>query len=331
MSEKIVAAVSINRTETSWVVMRTDRQDGLPDLKEEDIVHKAAMSNVGKNLRGIIEHVSDTLRPYACSVLAVGSFGPFFTVNSSRGEDIFISEQQTELQAGNQNLSELFEQYTDIRPAIITDATAVALGEFLTRYKRRDPPFDSVGEHASGYKRKTLVSLIFGKGVGGGFTIGGKVSPFTYHSEMGHMPVVKMENERRGCACRFHNDCLTGYLGRDTLDKKGDKLSDLGLHQFSHYAAQLCAAVTYILGPDAIALTGSTIQAYPDETIPMIRDELENLLQGRRVAVQPFIAQERAGSAKRYISQADKSSYLMGTLLHAIDLAHEASADTTRK
>lgn len=69
----------------------------------------------------------------------------------------------------------------------------MAIGELNIRYWRRDYPFTDLPspDKSFSYRRKTLVALAMGKGVGGGFVIGGQTYQFNYHPEMGHMPVQK--------------------------------------------------------------------------------------------------------------------------------------------
>lgn len=320
MSDKIVGAVSIGRADTSWIVLKARPHVGVPGLNERDIMETGSASNWGKDYIEVVKDVSARLRPYNCSGMTVSSFGPFLHeigMGIDRGDEVVISTHQTALHAGGINVSSAFKQCAGIKPEIITDATAVALGEFVTRYWRRDAPFRHLDEEGVAYKRKIVASLILGHGVGGGFVIGGQPVPFTYHPEMGHLPVTKLEKEPRDCACRVHRDCAEGFLGRQTLNAEGDRLSFLGLHQFAYYAAQLCESITYMLGPDVITLAGSTIRDYP-ETIPMIREELAMRLRGRNVTEKPLIAQEDIAGLPDYISQAERSSYLLGTVLHAI-------------
>lgn len=130
-----------------------------------------------------------------------------------------------------------------------------------------------------------------------------------------------MDGDGRDCACRFHRNCVTGYLGRETLDSEQGILTDKGMRQFAYYTAQLCATIGYILGPHAIVLMGKTVHDYP-ECVDAVREELARLLKDEHLEVgKPFISQEDTQRLDQYISAGNDSSNLMGTIIHGINTA----------
>lgn len=337
MKRRKIGVASINRAETRWAIVNASpHRVGIPQLINEDVEKNGHIDPKGMTLREILEELSRLFDD--CDQVAISCFGPFIpaTPDAEGNGRPTISNLQSDLQAGGTDIAATFNSHRkrtgkpNIVPWVITDAAAAALGEYYTRFQRQDVPFKGKVDktNSSGvYARKTLVALILGKGIGGGIVIGGQIPPFQYHPEMGHVPMLRMKGDTRpSSGCTFHKDCVTGLLARATLEtKKSGVITKSGLEHFAFYAAQLCATVTYIVGPDAIALSGSMIRDYP-EAVVLIKNQFREILRLRRAANDhaPLIAQERDSFQRDYISAADPRSPLVGTLIHALNFSRYA-------
>ncbi len=343
MRNKRIGFASISREEVRWAIANIrplkagmniySLQVEIPAINEADIEVAGRIDTAGRTLTGIVNELSQKFEH--CDQAAVSCFGPFVPPKAGASVDNpIIAYFQTDLDAGGKSLIDLFlaSPYWagKPKPFIITDAASIALGEYYTRFQKRLAPFKSDindQDDTDIYARKTLVALILGKGVGGGTVIGGQIPPFQYHPEMGHAPMQRMEGDKRpNTECLFHKDCATGMLARTKLPReKNGEISNEGLELFAFYAAQLCATVTYMIGPDAISLSGSMIRDYP-ETVDMIKASFKQILRVRRAANDGrlWIAQESDDAQEDYISASDPRSSVMGTLIHALNYSRYA-------
>lgn len=341
MTEAIsrIGATAITREDVSWTIYEMDERDrslGPPRIASKGILVSGSEKPMG-DLRQVIASLSGEFLRHGCDRISVSCFGPFDSIGERIDDEASfgrISKRQSTLNAGGQNVIELFHEHCGIEKSRIhltTDANAVALGELVRRASMpdREAPFEEVKDPhlAQAYRNVVLVALIFGKGIGGGVTIGGEPLQRNFHPEMGHIPVTRMYNDSRPDGCAYHIDCATGLAQFDVLDKdKNGILSRRGLEQFAFYAAQVCAAATYMLGPDAIVLAGSTIFAYP-QSIALIREETKKIFVARGGASRPgFIKQESSDRLGAFITPADPHSYLLGTLAHGIARTRQAAS-----
>lgn len=334
-----IGATTITREDVSWIVYEVDERErslGPPRITSKGIIVSGSEKPVG-DLGVIVARLTHEFVRHDCDRIAVSCFGPFDSIGERIDDEASygrIAERQDTLNAGGQNIIELFHHSSNIdrsRIHLTTDANAVALGELVRRASipEREPPFNDIKDQnlAQAYRNAVLVALIFGKGIGGGVTIGGEPLQRNFHPEMGHIPVTRMFADTRLGTCPHHIDCATGLAQISALDMDDSgTLSRRGLAQFAFYAAQVCATATYMLGPDAIVLAGSTIFAYP-QALPLIRDETRKIFAGRGGDDRPaFIRQERPDHLEAFITQADPHSYLLGTLAHGIARTRHAAS-----
>lgn len=262
--------------------------------------------------------------------LAISSFGPFENLNNQIHRNRFygqISPLQKDLNAGGKNLVQLSVEHIiqNIRTDVVvtTDANALALGELYKRARERKYPFNEYSEFndrcvemKTAFSRATVLSLLLGKGVGGGIAYGGgQVWQQHYHPEMGHIPVTRFPGDMRASACSVHDDCITGFLSRDSLEVNG-LITERNWILFYQYAAQLIATATYMICPDVITLSGSLIRERPS-AINGIFEELDEILRGRRPdRTKYYIRQESDLVFEDYLGIADDKSQILGTVLY---------------
>jgi hypothetical protein len=331
---KRVGAVAINRRECSCMIVDVPvdaHPDKLPLIYRLDATRLVERHRFDVDDMTRMEHVIELLPESlnSCERLGLSSFGPFMSLDAvGTRPDLFglISRQQSELAGDERNIVKLLRDKTGVwRVDLTTDANAVALGELADRLSRGFPPFTNITHDDKVLKwhheNAVIVSLIFGRGVGGGVAIAGRTLQHSYHPEIGHIRVpIYTGDHANDTKCAFHGDCITGYASRDRFVIKDNYPTDESLERFAHYAAHLISTVTYALAPHLVALAGSTIFEYP-EVVGRIRAALHRLMMGRRdnEALPPLVPVEDKDQLDSLIEVAAPTSYLLGALAHTLN------------
>ena len=127
-----------------------------------------------------------------------------------------------------------------------------------------------------------VLYITVGTGVGGGILSGGKVVHGMLHPELGHMRLIKAENDPYEGKCPFHGTCLEGLAAGPAIEARWgtpareliDKEEVWELE--SYYIAQALANLILTISPKKIILGGGVMHV--EKLFPLIREKvLENL------------------------------------------------------
>ncbi len=174
---------------------------------------------------------------------------------------------------------------------------------------------------------ESCVYVTVGTGVGGGAVVGGQLLHGLLHPEMGHLPVVRHQDDDFVGRCPFHGGCLEGMAsgpaiadrwGTPAQSLKGEQLEQAVVIE-ADYLAQMAAALTYILSPARLIFGGGVMQ-------------LEGLLEALRARLVEGLngyldVREIIEDIDRYIvapAHADNAG-----VLGAIALADNAASEPT--
>lgn len=261
-------------------------------------------------------------RQHKLKKISVSGFGPFGSLFAGQERYGEISKVMTHGSAGGNNIEHLARQFFEpgVQLNIVTDANALALGEACLRGNKGLFPFDDNSEGiARRFRKSTIVSLLFGKGIGGGISVGGNVWNGRLHPEMGHLTLGRLPGDRRkGLGCDYHNDCVSALAARAALTDKNGAIPDRNWDFFTGYAARLCVAVTHVTAPSAIVLSGSTIRMKP-EIVEDIRGRTNIILNDKNG--NPFLRYPELDKLEKFISIAQPESQVYGTMVAATDTA----------
>ena len=126
--------------------------------------------------------------------------------------------------------------------------------------------------------------LTIGTGLGGGAYVEGNLVHGLLHPEMGHMMLVRREDDTYEGHCPFHKGCLEGMAAGPGLGErwgvKGDELDTD--HQAwdleAYYLGQACATYILILSPKKIILGGGVMMR--KQLFPLIHKYTQEFLNG---------------------------------------------------
>ena len=160
--------------------------------------------------------------------------------------------------------------------------------------------------------------ITIGTGIGGGILSGGKIVHGMLHSELGHMTLVKAENDTYAGKCPFHKNCFEGLAAGPAIEerwgKPGKELSDRSevWELESYYIAQALANLILITSPQVIILGGGVMHQM--SLFPMIREKVKENLNG-------YIRTEELNDMDRYIIPAalNDDQGIMGCIKLAMD------------
>lgn len=342
MTQPHVAALCIFRSSASVVVAKCNTIS--KPWPQYGGVHAKTFENSPElGISYTFQKAGELLRPlieaFEIQHLAISCFGPFQNLNTEihRNEGYGrISKLQSDLGANGVSLVKLAEQYISdderLKITISTDANALALGELCRRADAEVYPFSSelpnYEAQQTAFARATVVSLLMGKGVGGGLAYaGGDIWQQHYHPEMGHIPALRLPADKREGMCPAHHDCITGLMSRASLEKNG-RISDESWLFFSHYAAHLISVVACTICPDVVVLSGSLIRQRP-EVLRLIEIQFQSLIENRTAGkFGEYLPQERDALRGKYISLADPRSQVLGTLAIAAFATNRAKLHT---
>lgn len=126
--------------------------------------------------------------------------------------------------------------------------------------------------------------ITIGTGVGGGIMSGGKLVHGMLHPELGHMKLVKAENDTYQGKCPFHRSCFEGLAAGPAIEERwgrpGKELADRDevWELESFYIAQALANLILTVSPQVIILGGGVMHQL--KLFPMIRKKVAENLNG---------------------------------------------------
>ena len=132
----------------------------------------------------------------------------------------------------------------------------------------------------------SCVYVTVGTGVGGGGMLGGQLLHGLMHPEMGHLPVVRHQEDDFVGRCPFHGGCLEGMAsgpaiadrwGTPATELRGERLEQAVTIE-ADYLAQMAVAMTYILSPARLIFGGGVMQL--DGLLEALRARLVEGLNG---------------------------------------------------
>ncbi len=199
------------------------------------------------------------------AALGIASFGPLIVDRSS---DAFGSMASTPKPGwtGAPVLAELANTLS-VPADIQTDVEAAAVAEAL---------------YGAGQGHRRVGYVTVGTGIGGAVAIDGVPYRGSDHTEIGHVPVRRLQGDDFAGRCPFHGDCLEGmasgpaiadrwHADPATLDDR-DEVWDLE----AKYLAQLVRVYAYSFAPD-IVLFGGGVGTRPDMASRIQSATLEDL------------------------------------------------------
>lgn len=111
-------------------------------------------------------------------------------------------------------------------------------------------------EIGAGVGKELVCYVTVGTGIGGAVVVDGRVLNGHGHSEVGHIPVERVDGDTFVGACPFHGDCLEGMASGAAVDaRRHAGEADAGQY-VAAYLAQLVQALTYTFAPDIISFGG---------------------------------------------------------------------------
>ena len=253
------------------------------------------------------------------SHLSISTHGPYRKAvqtdseGNARASIEKVTHEDTRFAVGGADLGDYVTTYFGYafsqKTSIVHDGSAVALGEFVRRMQAKRVPF-SDGDP----RTKTVVALLFGRGVGGGICAGGQVWSGHLHSEMGHISVGMPRNDSRISTCQHHgHDCLHGLASTDALNVSSDgTMTRQQMYQLSQYVARLAQTVTCVLSPSSIVIGGSLMWQNP-ECLELIRTSAKNLFIKGKASY--FTYDELLN--EDFLDLSDQSAQHFGTLYSA--------------
>ena len=179
------------------------------------------------------------------SALGIASFGPLIVDRSSAAYGS-IAPTPKPGWAGTPLLDHL-RNTLGVSAEIQTDVEAAA-----------------VAEHRIGAGRghDSITYVTVGTGIGAGVLVDGEPFRGRDHTELGHIPVRRVENDEFEGICPFHGDCLEGMASGPAIQARwGTTPSSLGgrddvWNLEADYLAQLARVLTYAFSPDKILFSG---------------------------------------------------------------------------
>jgi fructokinase len=185
------------------------------------------------------------------AALGVASFGPVDLDERSPTYG-FIT---TTPKAGWRNtdiLGSLRRAFPGVPIGFDTDVNAAALGE---------------GRWGAARGLRDFVYITVGTGIGGGAIVRGEPVHGLVHTEMGHIPLPRLEGDTFAGACRVHGRCWEGLCAGPAIQARtGKPAEDLAADDpawtmVTHAMGQALATITYVLSPARIIVGGSVRKA----------------------------------------------------------------------
>jgi fructokinase len=138
----------------------------------------------------------------------------------------------------------------DCPAKIHTDVTGAALAE---------------GTYGAAIGCHDFVYVTVGTGIGMGIIVGGKPVVASLHPEAGHLRVRRMEGDRFGGVCSYHEDCLEGLASGSAVSARARQPADEVGDDSPIWApvidalAESCSSIFFTLASERIVLGGGVI------------------------------------------------------------------------
>ena len=128
------------------------------------------------------------------------------------------------------------------------------------------------------------IYITIGTGIGGGILSGGKLVHGMLHPELGHMKLVKAENDTYAGKCPFHATCFEGLAAGPAIEERwgkpakelADRTEVWELESF--YIAQALSNLILTLSPKVIILGGGVMHQL--QLFPLIRKKVKENING---------------------------------------------------
>ena len=128
------------------------------------------------------------------------------------------------------------------------------------------------------------IYITIGTGIGGGILSGGKLVHGMLHPELGHMKLVKAENDTYAGKCPFHGTCFEGLAAGPAIEERwgkpakelADRTEVWELESF--YIAQALSNLILTLSPKVIILGGGVMHQL--QLFPLIRKKVKENING---------------------------------------------------
>ena len=162
------------------------------------------------------------------------------------------------------------------------------------------------------------IYITIGTGIGGGILSGGKLVHGMLHPELGHMKLVKAENDTYAGKCPFHGICFEGLAAGPAIEERwgkpakelADRTEVWELESF--YIAQALSNLILTLSPKVIILGGGVMHQL--QLFPLIRKKVKENING-------YIKTDELNDMDSYIIPAalNDDQGIMGCLRLAMD------------
>ena len=247
-----------------------------------DIIHEVRIPTTTPD--ETLTAVADFFGEHApVSALGIASFGPLIVDRNSLHYGSFAATPKPHWSGAPllASLRDMLGVPTDIQ----TDVEAPAVAEWKL---------------GAGIGYSSVAYVTVGTGIGASVAIDGVPFRGRDHTELGHIPVRRVDGDTFAGRCPFHGDCLEGmacgpaigerwHADPVTLDDRGD-VWDLE----AAYLAQLVRSFTYSFAPD-IVLFGGGVGVRPDMA-ERIAQAVELDTAGYVVSGSPVVATAGLGA-----------------------------------
>ncbi|MGI9585194.1 MAG: ROK family protein [Acidimicrobiia bacterium] len=193
--------------------------------------------------------------------VGIACFGPVDLVRSSSTYGSILATPK----AGWEGAPVLgrIRQAVGVPTAIESDVGAAAVAE---------------AQVGAGLEKDLVCYVTVGTGIGGAVVADGRVLNGHGHSEVGHIPVERIDGDSFAGACPFHGDCLEGMASGAAADaRRSAGEADPGVHTAA-YLAQLVQALSYTFAPDIISFGGGLFNR--SELLPEVQSLARQRLGG---------------------------------------------------
>ena len=181
--------------------------------------------------------------------VGLGAFGPIDPDPSSKTFG-YITTTPKPGWANFNIVGELKKGLNNIPVGFDTDVNAACLGEI---------------KYGAAKGLDSALYLTIGTGVGGGALVEGKLLHGLLHPEMGHMRLVRREDDTYEGHCPFHKSCLEGMCCGPAVEARyGMKGADIPSDHkawdlLGYYIGQACATFVLTLSPKRIIIGGDVM------------------------------------------------------------------------
>jgi len=205
----------------------------------------------------------------ALSTIGIGCFGP---IDLDRGSSAYGTiAETTKCGWTNFNIVKHLSDALNVPVVIDTDVNCALLAE---------------AHYGAGKGLKDLVYITVGTGIGAGLMVDGKIVRGYGHPEVGHMSVVKQDEDQAfSGVCRFHAaQCFEGVAAGPAITKRWEREARAlapehpGLDLEARYLADLCLNLSLITAPRRIILGGGVMQQR--HLFPLIRQHFDAQRRG---------------------------------------------------